>query len=108
MALDKRRFLSMPEIFKSSITTQEARWPLDVAFVTMAVVVFCKESFLRFAILAWIRASRARAFARFLLPFFLEETSFDARLSCFKQVLNAFGLGVVVPSEQVASALITT
>ena len=47
-----------------SITMQDALEPLDVAFVTMAVVVFCKVSFLRLAILAWTQASFLRALAR--------------------------------------------
>jgi hypothetical protein len=45
------------------------------------------------AILAWTRASFLRALARFLLPFFLLDTRLDARLSCFKRVRKALGLG---------------
>ena len=84
MARDNFRFLTIPDVFKSSKT---------IVWFSRTTLVdsLCKKSVWVSLIFAWILAPRFLAFSRRLLPFCFLERFFCAFLSRFNRFFNGFG-----------------
>ena len=99
MARDNFRFLTIPDVFKSSKTI--------VCFSRIILVdSLCKKSVRVSLIFAWILATRFLAFSRRLLPFCFLERFFCAFLSRFNRFFNGFGALIFSPVERVAKVAI--
>ncbi len=96
---DKFRFLTIPDVFKSSKTiVWFSRTTLGDSL--------CKKSVRVSLIFAWILATGFLAFSRRLLPFCFLERFFCAFLSHFNRFFNGFGALIFSPVERVAKVAI--